>query len=68
MALAPGLAAVLRIVPPGNKVALGETVRRALSASSTPAWSLVEEMLGESLRGKHPAGPVRPGGCVTPGL
>ena len=36
MALAPGLAAVLRIVPPGNKVALGETVRRVLSASSTP--------------------------------
>ena len=36
MALAPGLAAVLRIVPPGSKVALGETVRRALSASSTP--------------------------------
>ena len=36
MALAPGLAAVFRIVPPGNKVALGETVRRALSASSTP--------------------------------
>ena len=36
MALAPGLAAVLRIIPPGNKVALGETVRRVLSASSTP--------------------------------
>ena len=36
MALAPGLAAVFRIVPPGDKVALGETVRRALSASSTP--------------------------------
>jgi len=36
VALAPGLAAVLRVVPPGNKVALGETVRRALSASSTP--------------------------------
>ena len=36
MALVPGLAAVLRIVPPGNKVALGETVRRVLSASSTP--------------------------------
>ena len=36
MALAPGLAAVLRIIPPGSKVALGETVRRALSASSTP--------------------------------
>ena len=35
MALVPGLVAVLRIVPPGNKVALGETVRRALSASST---------------------------------
>ena len=37
MALAPGLASVFRIVtPPGDKVALGETVRRALSASSTP--------------------------------
>ena len=37
MVLAPGLAVVLRIVPPpGSKVALGETVRRALSASSTP--------------------------------
>ena len=36
MALVPGLAAVFRIVPPGDKVALGETVRRALSASSTP--------------------------------
>jgi len=36
VALAPGLAAVLRIVPLGNKVALGETVRRVLSASSTP--------------------------------
>ena len=36
MALVPGWVAVLRIVPPGDKVALGETVRRALSASSTP--------------------------------
>ena len=36
MALAPGLAAVLRIVPPGSEIALGGTVRRALSASSTP--------------------------------
>ena len=36
MALVPGLVAVLRVVPPGNKVALGETVRRVLSASSTP--------------------------------
>ena len=36
MALVPGLVAVLRIVPPGNKVALGETVRGVLSASSTP--------------------------------
>ena len=36
MALAPGLAAVFRIIPPGDKVALGETVWRALSASSTP--------------------------------
>ena len=36
MALAPGLAAILRIISRGNKVALGEMVRRALSASSTP--------------------------------
>ena len=36
MALVPSLVAVLRIVPPGNKVALGETVRRVMSASSTP--------------------------------
>ena len=36
MALAPGWVAVLCIVPPGDEVALGETVRRALSASSTP--------------------------------
>ena len=36
MALVPGLVAVLRIVPPGNKVALGETVWRVLSSSSTP--------------------------------
>ena len=35
MALVPGLAAVFRIVPPSDKVALGEMVRRALSASST---------------------------------
>ena len=35
MALVPGLVAVLRIVPPGDKVALGETVWRVLSASST---------------------------------
>ena len=36
MVLAPGLVAVFRIVPPGDKVALEETVRRALSASLTP--------------------------------
>jgi hypothetical protein len=36
MALVPGSVAVLRIVPPGDKVALRETARRALSASSTP--------------------------------
>ena len=36
MALVPGWAAVLCIVPPGDEVALGETVRRALFASSTP--------------------------------
>ena len=36
MALVPGWAVVLFIIPPGDEVALGETVRRALSASSTP--------------------------------
>ena len=36
MAPEPGLVAVLRIVPPGDKVALEETVWRVLSASSTP--------------------------------
>ena len=36
MALVPSLVAVLRIVPPGNKVALGETMWRVLSASTTP--------------------------------
>ena len=36
MALVLGLVAVLRIAPPDNKVALGETVWRVLSASSTP--------------------------------
>ena len=36
MAFMPGWAAVICIVPPGDKVALGETVRRALSTSSTP--------------------------------
>ena len=36
MALVPGLVAVLRIVPASNKVALGETVWRVPSASSTP--------------------------------
>jgi len=36
MALVPSLVAVLRIVPPGDKVALGEMVWRVLSASSTP--------------------------------
>ena len=36
MAMVPGLVAVLRIVPPGDKVALVETARRVLSASSTP--------------------------------
>ena len=40
VALALGLAAVLRIIPPGNKFALGEMVRRALSASSTPPCGL----------------------------
>ena len=36
MALVPGLVAVLRIVPPGDNVALGEMVWRVLSASLTP--------------------------------
>ena len=36
MAMVPGPVAVLRIVPPGDKVALGETVWRVLSASLTP--------------------------------
>ena len=36
MALALGLVAVLRIVPLGDKVTLGEMVWRVLSASLTP--------------------------------
>jgi len=36
MALVLGLVAVLRIVPLGDKVALGETMWRVLSASLTP--------------------------------
>ena len=36
MALVPSPVAILCIVPPGNKVALRETVRRVLSTSSTP--------------------------------
>ena len=36
MALVPGLVAVPRIVPLGDKVALGETVWRVLSASLAP--------------------------------
>ena len=36
MVMVPGLVVVLLIVPPSDKVALGETVRRVLSASSTP--------------------------------
>ena len=36
MALVPGLVAVLRIVPPGDNVALGKMVCRVLSASLTP--------------------------------
>ena len=68
MALVPGLVAVLRIVPLGNKVALGEMVQRALSASLPPVRSSVEEMLEESLRAGHPAGPVRSGGCSSQSL
>ena len=33
-----------------------------------PAGSSVEEMLEESLRGGHPAGPVRSGGCSSQSL
>ena len=36
MALVPGLVVVLRIVPFGDNVALGEMVQRVLSASLTP--------------------------------
>ena len=36
MASAPGLVAVLRIVPLGDNVALGEMVQRVLPASLTP--------------------------------
>ena len=36
MALVPGLVAILRIVPLGDNVALGEMVQRVLSVSSTP--------------------------------
>ena len=36
MASAPGLVAVLRIVPLGDNVVLGEMVQRVLSASLTP--------------------------------
>jgi len=57
VALAPGPAAIFSHRPPGDKVALGEMVRRALSA-----WSLVEKTLEEGLRGKHPAGPAWSGG------
>ena len=65
MALVPGLVAVLRIVPLGNKVALREMVQRVLSASLPPTRSSVEETLEESLRGGHPAGPGRSGGCSS---
>ena len=45
MASTPGLVAVLRIVPLGDNVALGEMVQRVLSASLTPARSSMEEMI-----------------------
>ena len=63
MASAPGLAAVLRIVPLGDNVALGEMVQRVLSASLPPAGSSVEETLEESLLEGHPFGPVQSRGC-----
>jgi len=69
MALAPGLVAVLRIVPLGDKVARGDGVEGAVrQLDPPPTGSLVEEMLEESLRGGHPAGPVRSGGCSSQSL
>ena len=62
MALVPGLVAVLRIVPPGDEVALGEMVRRALSASSTPRIVFGGGDARRRLARKRPAGPVRSGG------
>ena len=41
MALVPGLVAVLRIVPPGDNVALKEMVWRVLSASLIPRMVFV---------------------------
>ena len=79
MALVPGLVAALRIVPFGNKVALGEMVQRVLSASlPPPAQSSVEETLEESLGegiptdpcglGAAPRNPEQPGRDVSQGL
>ena len=48
MALAPGPVAVFRIVPPGDKVVLGETVRRA-PRWSRAAWGLLLASLVASL-------------------
>ena len=62
MALVPGLVAILRIVPPGNKVALGETVRRVLSASSTPRTVFGGGDARRRLARKASAGPVWSGG------
>ena len=62
MALVPGWAAVLCIVPPGDEVALGETVRRALSASSTPCTVFGGGDARRRLARRPLAGPVRPGG------
>src|SRR6185503_3341412 len=56
MALVPGWAAVLCIVPPGGEVALGETVRRALSASSTPRMVFGGEDARRRLAGKTSRG------------
>ena len=67
MALVPGLVAVLRIVPLVTRLLSGRRCRGCCppACPPPPARSLVEETLEESLRGGHPAGPVRSGGCSS---
>ena len=65
MALAPGPAAVFRIVPPATRLLSGRRCGGCCPPARPPVQSSVEEMLEESLRGEHPAGPVRPGGCSS---